>query len=144
MMSSYLTYKGFSLTAGLRYQLGAMDYNTTLASRVEGADPKKNADERVFNDRWTKPGDKASYKDIADSTVPMQTTRFVSVHNFLELSTLSLAYDFKPIDLKYFNIRNLRLELMANDIFHYSSIKQERGLSYPYARSVEMTIRFTL
>ncbi len=74
----------------------------------------------------------------------MQTTRFVSVHNFLELSTLSLAYDFKPIDLKYFNIRNLRLELMANDIFHYSSIKQERGLSYPYARSVEMTIRFTL
>lgn len=144
MMSSYLTYKGFSLTAGLRYQLGAMDYNTTLASRVEGADPKKNADERVFNDRWTQPGDKASYKDIADSTVPMQTTRFVSVHNFLELSTLSLAYDFKPIDLKYFNIRNLRLELMANDIFHYSSIKQERGLSYPYARSVEMTIRFTL
>lgn len=144
MMSSYLTYKGFSLTAGLRYQLGAMDYNTTLASRVEGADPKKNADERVFNDRWTHPGDKASYKDIADSRVPMQTTRFVSVHNFLELSTLSLAYDFKPIDLKYFNIRNLRLELMANDIFHYSSIKQERGLSYPYARSVEMTIRFTL
>lgn len=144
MMSSYLTYKGFSLTAGLRYQLGAMDYNTTLASRVEGADPKKNADERVFNDRWTQPGDKASYKDIADSRVPMQTTRFVSVHNFLELSTLSLAYDFKPIDLKYFNIRNLRLELMANDIFHYSSIKQERGLSYPYARSVEMTIRFTL
>ncbi|OFO57459.1 SusC/RagA family protein [Porphyromonas sp. HMSC077F02] len=144
MMSSYLTYKGFSLTAGLRYQLGAMDYNTTLASRVEGADPRKNADERVFNDRWTKPGDKASYKDIADSRVPMQTTRFVSMHNFLELSTLSLAYDFKPIDLKYFNIRNLRLELMANDIFHYSSIKQERGLSYPYARSVEMTIRFTL
>ena len=144
MLSSYLTYKGFSLTAGLRYQLGAMDYNTTLASRVEGSDPKKNADVRVFKDRWTKPGNKASFKNIADATVPMQTTRFVSVHNFLELSSLSIAYDFKPIDLKYFNIRNLRLELMANDIFHYSSIKQERGLSYPYARSVEMTIRFTL
>lgn len=144
MVSSYLTYKGFTLTTGLRYQLGAMDYNLTLASRVEGADPRKNADERVFSDRWTQPGDHASYKNIADASVPMQTSRFVAVNNFLDLSSVSLAYDFKPIDLKYFSLKNMRLELLANDLYHFSSIRRERGLSYPYARSIEMTIRFTL
>lgn len=144
MVSSYLTYKGFTLTTGLRYQLGAMDYNLTLASRVEGADPRKNADERVFSDRWTQPGDHASYKDIADASVPMQTSRFVAVNNFLDLSSVSLAYDFKLIDLKYFSLKNMRLELLANDLYHFSTIRRERGLSYPYARSIEMTIRFTL
>ena len=144
MVSSYLTYKGFTLTTGLRYQLGAMDYNLTLASRVEGADPRKNADQRVFSDRWTQPGDHASYKDIADASVPMQTSRFVAVNNFLDLSSVSLAYDFKPIDLKYFSLKNMRLELLANDLYHFSTIRRERGLSYPYARSIEMTIRFTL
>lgn len=144
MVSSYLTYKGFTLTTGLRYQLGAMDYNLTLASRVEGADPRKNADERVFSDRWTQPGDHASYKNIADASVPMQTSRFVAVNNFLDLSSVSLAYDFKPIDLKYFSLKNMRLELLANDLYHFSTIRRERGLSYPYARSIEMTIRFTL
>lgn len=144
MISSYLTYKGLSLTAGLRYQLGAMDYNLTLASRVEGANPIKNADERVFADRWTKPGDHARYKDISDTSVPMQTSRFIGINNFIELSTLSVAYDFKPIDLKYLSLKNMRLEFMANDLFHLSTIRQERGLAYPYARSFEMTIRFTL
>ncbi len=144
MVSSYLTYKGFTLTTGLRYQLGAMDYNLTLASRVEGADPRKNADQRVFSDRWTQPGNHASYKNIADASVPMQTSRFVAVNNFLDLSSVSLAYDFKPIDLKYFSLKNMRLELLANDLYHFSTIRRERGLSYPYARSIEMTIRFTL
>lgn len=144
MISSYLTYKGLSLTAGLRYQLGAMDYNLTLASRVEGANPIKNADERVFADRWTKPGDHARYKDISDTSVPMQTSRFIGINNFIELSTLSVAYDFKPIDLKYLSLKNMRLEFMANDLFHLSTIRQERGLAYPYARSFEMTLRFTL
>lgn len=144
MVSSYLTYKGFTLTTGLRYQLGAMDYNLTLASHVEGADPRKNADQRVFSDRWTQPGDHASYKNIADASVPMQTSRFVAVNNFLDLSSVSLAYDFKPIDLKYFSLKNMRLELLANDLYHFSTIRRERGLSYPYARSIEMTIRFTL
>lgn len=144
MVSSYLTYKGFTLTTGLRYQLGAMDYNLTLASRVEGADPRKNADQRVFSDRWTQPGNHASYKNIADASVPMQTSRFVAVNNFLDLSSVSLAYDFKPIDLKYFSLKNMRLEILANDLYHFSTIRRERGLSYPYARSIEMTIRFTL
>ena len=121
-----------------------MDYNLTLASRVEGADPRKNADERVFSDRWTQPGNHASYKNIADASVPMQTSRFVAVNNFLDLSSVSLAYDFKPIDLKYFSLKNMRLELLANDLYHFSTIRRERGLSYPYARSIEMTIRFTL
>jgi hypothetical protein len=29
----------------------------------------------------------------------------------------------------------LRLQLTANELFYLSTIRQERGLSYPYARS---------
>jgi len=40
-------------------------------------------------------------------------------------------------------LTRLRLELLTNDLFYLSSIKRERGLDYPYARSVEMSVRFS-
>ena len=51
-------------------RLGAWIYNTTRVSKVEGSNPKYNADQRVFDDRWKQPGDIAKYKDIADSSRP--------------------------------------------------------------------------
>ena len=61
-LSSYLTYKQFSLGTSFRYSFGGSIYNQTLATKVEGSDPRYNADERVFNDRWKQPGDIAKYK----------------------------------------------------------------------------------
>ena len=49
-----------------RYECGAYLYNETRATKVEGADPKKNADKRVFSSRW-KIREICFYKDIADS-----------------------------------------------------------------------------
>lgn len=62
-VSTNLFYKGFSLYLLGRYECGAYLYNTTRATKVEGADPKKNADKRVFSSRWKNPGDIAFYKD---------------------------------------------------------------------------------
>lgn len=38
-------------------------------------------------------------------------------------------------------LNRLRLELMTNDLFYISSVKRERGLTYPYARTVEFSAR---
>lgn len=138
---SYLTYKQFSLNLLFGYSLGGLIYNTTLATKVEGSDPRYNADERVFNDRWKQPGDQAKYKDIADHSTPMQTSRFVAVNNFLNLTTCTIAYEFLPQSLKNLGIKRLRLEFLMNDLFHLSSVKQERGTSYPYSRSAELSLR---
>lgn len=142
-LSSYLTYKQWSASASFGYSLGGLVYNQTLATRVEGADPKYNADGRVFNDRWKQPGNYAKYRNIADYSTPQQTSRFVQVNNYLTLQSLSVAYDFTPWQIRKLGLTRLRLELLTNDLFYLSSIKRERGLDYPYARSVEMSVRFS-
>ena len=142
-LSSYLTYKQWSASASFGYSLGGLVYNQTLATRVEGADPKYNADERVFNDRWKQPGNYAKYRNIADYSTPQQTSRFVQVNNYLTLQSLSVAYDFTPWQIRKLGLTRLRLELLTNDLFYLSSITRERGLDYPYARSVEMSVRFS-
>ena len=55
--------------------------------------PRYNADERVFSSRWKEVGQQAKYKRISDSSVPMQTSRFVETNNYITLSSLSLAYE---------------------------------------------------
>lgn len=142
-LSSYLTYKQWSASASFGYSFGGVVYNQTLVTRVEGANPKNNADERVFNDRWKKPGDYAKYRNIADYSVPQQTSRFVQVNNYLTLQSLSVAYEFTPWQIRKLGLSRMRLELLTNDLFYLSSIKRERGLDYPYARSVEMSVRFS-
>lgn len=142
-LSSYLTYKQWSASASFGYSFGGVVYNQTLVTRVEGANPKQNADERVFNDRWKKSGDYARYRNIADYSTPQQTSRFVQVNNYLTLQSLSVAYEFTPWQIRKLGLTRMRLELLTNDLFYLSSIKRERGLDYPYARSVEMSVRFS-
>lgn len=140
---SYLTYKGFSLNLLFSYRLGATLYNETLVTRVEGADPKKNADKRVFTSRWQKAGDRTKYKNIADSNIPKQTSRFIEDEYRLEMTSINAGYDFKPAFLKKLHLRQLRVEFLMNDLFNLSTIKQERGLDYPFARSFEFSVRAT-
>lgn len=142
-LSSYFTYKQWSASASFGYSFGGVVYNQTLVTRVEGANPKQNADERVFNDRWKKPGNYARYRNIADYSTPQQTSRFVQVNNYLTLQSLSVAYEFTPWQIRKLGLSRMRLELLTNDLFYLSSIKRERGLDYPYARSVEMSVRFS-
>lgn len=140
-LSTYLTYKGFFFSANMMYSFGGMIYNQTLASRVEGSDPHNNADVRVFESRWKNPGDFTKYKDIRDTSIPNHTTRFVEVENYISLKSLSVGYEF-PTDLvKQLLLKRAHIELLTNDVFHLSTVKQERGLEYPFARSCELSLR---
>ena len=74
----------------------------------------------------------------------MQTSRFVETNNYVTLNSLTLAYEVPVAWIQKFGPKRLHLEMVANDLFYWSSVKRERGLSYPYDRSVELSLRFSL
>lgn len=143
-ISTNLYWKGWNLNAIFQYSVGGDTYNSTLAQRVEGANPTYNADRRVLNDRWTTPGQHALYRNIRDYEQNYISTRFVQRDNYLEFSSLSLSYDFPKAWINPYKISTLRLSFYANDLFHLSTVKQERGLDYPFARSFVFGLNFSI
>lgn len=134
-ITNNLYWKRWNLNFVFQYSVGGDLYNSTLAERVEGANPNNNADRRVLNDRWNTPGQHALYRNIRDYKQTYISTRFVQKNNYLQLTSLSLSYDFQKEWLQAFKLSSLRLSFYANDLFRLSSVKQERGLDYPFARS---------
>ncbi|TXH23008.1 MAG: SusC/RagA family TonB-linked outer membrane protein [Chitinophagaceae bacterium] len=137
---SVLNYKRFSMAAYFSYYVNQYIYNTTRATKVEGSDPIYNADYRVFSDRWKKPGDIALYRDIADKSLPYQTTRFVEKENTFSLSRLNIAYDIEPQFLSKLRISKAAVGVSMNELFRLSTVKIERGTDYLFSRGVELNL----
>ena len=145
------SWQGWQLNAVFRYRIGGQMYNQTLVDKVQDADPRYNCDLRAFTERWQKPGDVSRFtgfvnelNGINELVVTRPTSRFVEDYNYLELSTLNLSYEFDNSLTKKWGIQRLKLLFYMNDVFHSSSVKIERGTSYPYARnfSFGMQVRF--
>lgn len=136
-----LSYKQLSMFASFLYTFGGDAYNNTFVSYVENADIKNdNVDKRVLLDRWQKPGDITTMKDIRDRNVTTgASSRFVQKNNTLQWSSLTMSYNFRPEQLKKLHLSGLRLSFTMNDLFYWSTIRQERGLDYPYSRSFNLT-----
>ena len=141
-------YKGIGLNATFRFLGGAVMYNSTLVDRVENVDLNLNVDRRVFTGRWQKEGDLVPYltiKDLSSSNAVLTrpTSRFVFDRREFSMSSLSIYYDFNRDFLRKLNLQRLRVSFYMNDLFTTSSIKIERGLSYPFARSFSLNISTT-
>ena len=143
--SSMLQYKNFSLTASFQYRFGGEMYNSTRALKVENINPRKNCDVRAFTDRWTKAGDVKPYIDIANATgtSSIYTDRFVEKDNELWLSSLYLQYNVPATFLKKIHVQKLYVGIGTEDLFRITSAKYERGTSYPYSRSVNLSASIT-
>lgn len=136
--------KGFGVSATFSYRLGGQIYNQTLVDKVENASIYYNVDRRVFTDRWQKAGDMALYKSIADKSYTRPTSRFVEDNNTLTLSSVNLYYDFRHCKfMKNSFLERLKVSAYMNDIFVISSVKTERGTSYPFARTVSFAVQAT-
>ena len=135
-------YHNVGLNLAFGYRLGGQMYNQTLVDKVENADLKYNVDRRIFTDRWQKAGDIALYKAISDLSYTRPTSRFVEDYNILSLSSVNLSYDFRDTKIvKGSFIKRLKLQLYANDLFNISSVKIERGTSYPFARTFTFSLQ---
>lgn len=134
-------YKGFYFNASFLYQWGGQTYNKTLLDKVENADIRnKNVDKRILSERWKKVGDLVPYYDLQNTTFTQPTSRFVQDYNFLNFSSLSCGYDFKRSLIQKVRLQSLGIRFNANDICRWSSVKEERGTSYPYAKNYSFTL----
>ena len=140
------SWRNFSLYTTFMYEFGGQRYNQTLVDKVEDADIyDSNVDYRVLTDRWQKPGDVSKFQalqaGVNNIAQTQPTSRFVQDYNYLTLNSLSLEYTFDNELIAPWGLSMLRLELSANDLFYASTVKQERGLSYPYSRSVSFAVK---
>jgi TonB-linked SusC/RagA family outer membrane protein len=136
-----ITYKHFMVYALFYTKFGGKEYNQTLVDRVENADPHFNVDSRVLADRWKKPGDKALYKNIAEIDKTNATDRFVQKDNVLELSSVNLTYDVDRRVYSKLSLRSLRVSFTMNQGWRWATMKAERGIDYPFARSYTFSIQ---
>ena len=138
-------YKGIGLTCSFSYKLGGDYYNQTLVDRVENVNIANNVDRRVLSDTWQKAGDVAKFKHIGSTpSTTYATTRFIEKNNELQFASFSCYYDFKYQSwLQKIKLERLKLSFYMNDLFRVSTVKTERGLDYPYARSFSFQLSAT-
>jgi TonB-linked SusC/RagA family outer membrane protein len=137
-----LTYKGFQFGLSFSYNYGGVLYNQTLVDRVENVDPRLNVDRRAYDLGWKGPGDISQFKRItAVPSLTQLTSRFVQNNNYINLSSARLGYDFSNTGfVKKMGLRSLRINTIMNDVFRASTIKMERGINNPYARTYSLTL----
>jgi TonB-linked SusC/RagA family outer membrane protein len=140
-LGTQFIYKQWQLNLYLLYSLGGETYNQTLVDRVENADPKFNVDRRVFEGRWKVPGDISRFKNITDLSITKPTSRFIENDNYIRLNSINVSYEFEKKRLERLKLQRLKIIFYANEVFNISTVKQERGLSYPFARSFTLTFQ---
>lgn len=140
-LGSMVRWRGFSAVIALAYRFGGQLYNSTLAGRVENADKLYNVDRRVFEDRWQQPGDHTFFKGLTNETTTYATSRFVQDERTLTCQNVHLSYIFDQSPwLRRIGMRQLTVSGDFSDLFYISTVKQERGLSYPYSRRFSLSL----
>lgn len=147
VVGSGLNYKGFSINVDFRYRAGGKVFNHALYDKVENISIeglKVNQDRRALYERWQKPGDVVQFKNIADATTTPMSSRFVQKDNSFTLEAFRVGYEFDNEWVKQTGFSSLRLNAYMNNIFRLSTVKAERGIDYPFARSVSFSLSFNL
>lgn len=136
-------YKGVFMNMSFYYQLGGQVYNQTLVNRVENAYVGLNVDKRIYDAVWKQPGDIVDFS-YSPAKVTKPSSRFVQDLNELRFSTLNIGYDFRNSELlTRLKISQLKVSFYMNDIFRASTVKVERGLDYPFARTYSFSLQAT-
>jgi TonB-linked SusC/RagA family outer membrane protein len=144
-----LMYKGFSVNVNMRMNVGGDAYNQTLVDRVENANLYYNVDRRVYDQRWRKPGDVTFYKGLTNIYGDTRTdatrvsSRFVQRNNSLYMDAITLGYEFPRALIQDYRMQQLKVTGYINNPFVVSTVQQERGLDYPFARTYSLTLQAT-
>ncbi len=136
-------YKRFSASINCRYQAGGQIFASALYNKVENLSEQQlyyNVDRRALYDRWQKPGDNAMFKAIDNLDTTPMSSRFVLDNNVFSFESISVGYDTNARWLQKIRVQGASIRLYANNIWRISSVKEERGIEYPFANSVSMSI----
>ena len=138
VLGTSFTWGGFTANLNFRYQLGADVFNTALWNKVENIDFLYNQDRRALYERWHQAGDIVPFKDVRDQNPSPMTSRFIQNEKTLSLESVHLEYQFFSNSwIKHLGLGSLRIFADARDLVRLSTIRAERGTTYPFARTIE-------
>lgn len=143
VLGSSLFYKGFSASANFRYRVGGQIFLNTLYSKVENISIdalRRNQDKRALYDRWQKPGDVTEFKSISLTESTPISSRFIADENTFSCESVSFGYESNAPWTKKLGLNAFNTRLYMNEIFRISTVKNERGIDYPFARSLSLSI----
>lgn len=146
VVSTSFRYKDFSTSVNFRYSIGSDIYNSALYNKVENISRsalERNQDKRALYDRWKNPGDISEYKSIAIvANSSPKTSRFVQKNNYLNAESISFSYDLynNPWLKKNLGAETVKISAYLNDIFRIETSKTERGIEYPFSRTISLGI----
>lgn len=147
VLSSVLNYHGFNFRLYIRYVFGRDQFNQALYNKVENigfSQLGQNQDKRALTDRWKQPGDIVPFKRISALDNTPISSRFIQTENSFSGESINIGYEFR--DKAWLNrasLSALSLNVYSNDLFYASTVRRERGIDYPFARSISTTIRVT-
>jgi TonB-linked SusC/RagA family outer membrane protein len=142
--STMLRYKNFTINASFGYRFGGQQYNQTLVNKVEGGSYRNNVDARVYDSRWKNPGDIAAFKGLLVTGVTNKTSRFVQNENTFRLQNINLQYDLKnSIFTKKWGFEAFNVVANMSDVFYLSTVRRERGTTYPFSKQFSISLNAT-
>ena len=139
-------YKGFSVGCYLRYRFGGQIFNSSVFQKVENIGTEEvylNQDRRALYERWSENNREAYYKGISMVQTTDKSSRFVMDENTLTGESFNLGYEFPVQVTRKMRISAMSLQFTMNDIFRASTVKVERGIDYPFARSFQFSLGIT-
>jgi hypothetical protein len=146
LFGSTLYFKGFSAGCYFRYRWGGQIFNTSLFQKVENIGTEEvydNQDKRALYDRWSENNREAYFKGISMVQKTEKSSRFVMDDNALIGESFNLGYEFPDRLIRRSGISALNLQLTMTDAFRATSVRVERGIDYPFARTVTMAVGIT-
>ncbi|MCB6972743.1 MULTISPECIES: SusC/RagA family TonB-linked outer membrane protein [Butyricimonas] len=134
-------WRDISVGMAFSYTFGGYIYNSTRAAKVENIDITKNVDVRAYTERWVKPGDVVAYpKGEYEQQRFVKSARFVEKKNEVYLSSVSISYNLPQTWVRGIGLKRLTVGVTFSDVLRLSTVKYERGTSYPFMRGFNFMI----
>ena len=102
-----------------------------------------NQDKRALYNRWSATNREAQYKGISLTQTTDKSSRFVMDENTISGESFNIGYEFTQPFVKRMGLSVLNIQAIMNDLFRCSSVKSERGIDYPFARTVSFSLSAT-
>ena len=141
-----LRYKGFSASLSFRYKFGGEIFAYALYNKVENISKtsvRNNQDARALHDRWQASGNRTKFKSISLTETTPMSSRFVVKDNVISCESISFGYETQSAKLRRIGASSMNVRAYMNDIFRRAAMKNERGIEYPFARSVSFSLGIT-
>ena len=146
LVGTMLYFKGLSVGCYFRYRWGGQVFNSSLFQKVENIgtqDVYNNQDRRALYDRWSEDNREAYFKGISLVQRTEKSSRFVMDDNSFVGESFNIGYEFPDRVARRMRVGAMNLQMTMTDVFRATSVRVERGIDYPFARTVTMSLGIT-